>query len=208
MRLGILIPSAGTVKAQFALNLAQLTTVFMMVMPDDTECKLYMEIGSVIAANRDSLVDRALADDCTHLLFIDDDMGFDFKAVWKLLERDLPIVLCNYRMKNPPYPFLCKSLDMTELQTTWDTTGIEEINYGGFGLCLIKAEVFDKVHRPRFLPIYDIPSQGYSTEDYPFFKLCREAGYPIFVDHDASRMVTHHGSFVYSYNLKEFNLGA
>jgi hypothetical protein len=53
--------------------------------------------------------------------------------------------------------------------------------------------VLRKIDKPRFLAKWVPQLQEYTTEDKPFFDNVRAAGYQVYLDHDASKMLTHWG---------------
>jgi hypothetical protein len=165
----------------------------------------FYAVGSQIPTNREYLVNRALEEDCTHILFIDDDMTWDAKAFELLSRRRHPIVGVNYRVRLPPGRFTAIHLTEpgvtgTQIKTTKEATGLVPAKYMGFGLCLIEARVFKAVERPWFLQFWE--NGQYSTEDLPFFNKAREAGFIAYVDQDASKYVGHIGSCDYRWHTE------
>jgi hypothetical protein len=98
--------------------------------------------GSGISANRERLVVDALNTECTHILFIDDDMGFTPNALHILASRRQKIVGCNYPMRGTTPTFTALALDKkTRIYTGKESTGLEPCFYTGFGFCLIERSV-------------------------------------------------------------------
>ncbi len=158
-----------------------------------------MVIGAGINQNRENMVDEFLEKkDMTHLLFIDDDMGFQPDCLNIALARQLPIVVGNYRRKVAPYTFL--SYDNGAIVTRETSVSLEKCHFGGFGFCLIERQVLEAIQRPRFLAYYIPELKTYTTEDLPFFENCHKAGFDSFVDHDVSKKIWHNGSFPFHYN--------
>lgn len=206
-------PSLGTPKNDFAFSLARLVAYFaqVRVFPEVAEQAVdVMTIeGSGISSQREDLCRDALAKpDMTHLLWIDEDMGFTPDCLHILARRRQPIVGANYRMRVPPADFTALKLDKSErIQTTDGVSGLEEAYYTGFGFCLIERKVLEAVPQPRF-PIWYNPDTGrYTTEDHPFFVAAREKGFPCYVDHDASKRVWHKGGMSYCWNEDYSALG-
>ena len=157
--------------------------------------------GSMINQARDDLCDSMLEAGLSHILFIDDDMGFTPDAFLSLVSRKLPIVGCNYRMKTPPCPFTCRAADGSAwIETKEDSTGVEPVQFMGFGFCLIERRVIEAVEKPRFLGGYNVQLSKYSTEDGPFMVRAAEKGFIPMVDHDASKFVYHIGRYCYSWD--------
>ncbi len=198
MRFDLIIgtASSGNCKAQFAYSLARLAMYFsrVAVYPEIEEQSvefLSME-GTGVGENREKIVRKFLSTDATHLLFIDDDMGFNPDVLHTLASRRQPIVGCNYRRKVPPAEFL--AYRGGEIKTTKESTGIEPVDFLGFGFCLLHRVALEEVQEPRFLHYFE--GGQYSTEDSAFFKKCP---YVPFVDHDASKKVWHVGNLTFNW---------
>lgn len=160
--------------------------------------------GSGISANRERLVVDALETDVTHILFIDEDMGFAPNALHVLAEKKLPLVGCNYKIRVKGKGFTALAFDKkARIVTNKESSGIEKCYYTGFGFCLIEREVFEKVARPWFLIGYNTDIGLYTTEDAGFARQLKDAGITWYVDHDASKLVWHVGN--YNYSWKEQN---
>ena len=79
-------------------------------------------VGSGISSVRETLCRDFLEGDYTHLLFIDEDTGFEPQCLHYMLSRKLPIVGCNYRMRIPGGRFVAEG-DGYIVQTKADSTG-------------------------------------------------------------------------------------
>lgn len=206
-RVMVCMPSTGFIRSATAFSLARLVTYFAQcrVFPEVAEQSIDFRLleGSGISSGRESLVEDALSrPDTTHVLFIDEDMGFNQDVLHTMARRRHPIVCANYRMRVPPSEFTALRIDKTgRMETSAQTSGLEEAYYAGFGFALIAREVFEKVEMPRF-PIEWVPeAKSYTTEDHPFFRRAREAGFPCWIDHDASRGVYHVGNMLYRWDM-------
>jgi len=204
MNVVVAIPSYGQTKNVFAISLAKLVAYFTQhrVDPESPEQAMdfAMREGSGVGSNRDYLIDQALAKPgMTHVLFIDEDMMFKPHTLHVLASRRLPIVGCNYRMRTPPAEFTALATGCERrVETTLESTGVEECVVLGFGFCLIERQVFEALPRPRFLAFY--ADDHYSTEDTPFFLNARKEGFVAHVDHDASKLIAHRGDMTYHWN--------
>jgi len=157
--------------------------------------------GSMIHQAREDFMDQMLKGDYTHLLFIDEDMGFREETLPIMLSRKYPIVGCNYRIKVPPCLFTARTADgQSDLKTTAETTGLEETLWMGFGFCLIERQVVEATKAPRFLGGYNHTKHKYATEDAPFFLQARKLGFIPMVDQDASKLIYHCGNWSYSWD--------
>lgn len=148
--------------------------------------------GFSVETARAMLTEQALLAEprATHLLWIDDDMGFPADALARLMAHDLPIVggLCHNR--RPPYaPVLMRKHD-----PVW---GFNEESYGfmfdyipgellevdatGGAFILVRREVFDAVEAKFGKRSWWLP-EGDRSEDISFMERVRACGYKIFVD--------------------------
>jgi len=204
MNVVVAIPSYGQTKNVFAISLAKMVAYFAQHRVDPAFSDQAMDFdvreGSGVGSNRDWLIDRALEKPgMTHVLFIDEDMAFEPHTLHVLASRKLPIVGCNYRMRHPPAEFTALALNAEgRIDTTTESTGVEECLVMGFGFSLIERKVFEALPRPRFLAFY--ADDHYSTEDTPFFLNARKEGFVAHVDHDASKLIAHRGDVTYRWN--------
>lgn len=92
---------------------------------------------------RNTLAKRFLDTDCTHLLFIDSDIGNNPEQIRALLDRDLPVVCGLYAKKEVgPAQWVINAIEGKEKP---DETGLIEIKKAGTGFVLIAREVFQKM---------------------------------------------------------------
>lgn len=200
IRLVIAIPTAGMVRMGFAYSLAgmvaSLATRRVPTVPEaQIDVKLDVVESSNWITNREQLAKRALDANMTHLMFLDDDMTFEPTLLETMLGRRHDVVCTNYLIKTiPATDFVAVGLDGKRVPTMKDSTGIVPIAYSGFGASVFSTEVFRKVPQPWFQPDFDLVTSSYTTEDNPFYRKAREAGYTIYLDHDASKQIAHVGS--------------
>lgn len=209
IKIGICIPTAGLLRAEMVASLYKVIRLLdqKTLWPEAKEQShmFFCRVGSGISTNREAMVKKAIDNDCTHVLFIDDDMTFEARAVELMARRRQKIVGCNYRRRLPPADFTALHLAEPRGSRGWvktekDSTGLEPVDYMGFGLSLIETEVFKKTPLPWFLNAY---KEGvYTTEDLPFFYHAREAGFIAYVDQDASKYVGHVGSCDYRWHTE------
>jgi hypothetical protein len=199
IRLTIAIPTAGMVRMGFAYSLAGLISKLaaqgVPTRPESSmSVKLDVNESSVIHSNRELLVRRALDEGQTHLLFLDDDMVFEPTILDVLFSRRQPIVAVNYLIKTEPPIFVAVALDGSRrIVTSETTTGLIPVAYTGFGVSLFEVRVFKETPQPWFLPEFSPKDNCYTTEDNPCFARLRAAGFPVYVDQDASKLVSHVG---------------
>lgn len=198
------MPTSGQCKTWFATSLAGLMSAATQqsFWPEGStaQMSLFVQESSVIYSNRATLVARALQDNATHILFLDDDMIFTPKAVSSVISRNKDVVITNYPMKVfPIQPTVVTKDDKGALHITEDSTGIEEVFFGGFGLSLFNTEVFKTIPEPWFLPLWLENKKAYTTEDIPFFIKLKEHGFKVWCDLDASKELGHIGTYTWSW---------
>jgi hypothetical protein len=209
VKIGICIPTAGFIRAETFSSFYKVIRLLneKKLWPEAKEQShvLLVQVGSGISTNREGMVKRAIEAECTHVLFIDDDMIFDGKAFELLARRRQPIVGCNYRRRLPPADFTALHLAEPRGSKGWvktekESTGLEPVDFMGFGLSLIETRVFKETPTPWFLNAYK--DGTYTTEDLPFFFHAREAGFIAYVDQDASKYIGHIGSCDYRWHTE------
>ena len=198
----ILIPTAGTVKMGFAYSLAGLVGYCAAKgVPSCGEAaasiKIDVEESSVIHANRERLVRKAIHEGRSHILFLDDDMVFEPNILDIMLGRRQEVVVVNYMIKSEPEEhteWVAVGLDGKRIATRAELTGLLPIHASGFGVSLFDLEAFKRTPQPWFEPRFIPEQSSYTTEDYPCYERLRAAGATIYLDHDASKMVSHLGT--------------
>lgn len=200
----ICIPSSGQCRTQFAVSLSGLVGYFSgnLIDPGTKEqglCIVNVE-SSCISDNRERLVMNAIAQGATHVCFIDDDMAFEADTLHVIARRGLPIVGTNYPFRIAQGGFTALNLNQQDrIVTDESSKGLQEVNYTGFGFCLIDIEVFKAVPQPWFQTYWHPEMMRYSTEDQPFAEKCRQAGFRWYCDHDASKKLKHVGIYEFTY---------
>jgi len=200
IKLVVCVPSSGRNHFAFTFALASLMARLaggIASRPDaHLEVTLDGQMSSCIHSNREALVRRAIDTERTHLLFLDDDMGFDPRVADILLGRRHPVVACNYLIKEQDDKdprFVAVAPNGRRVVTKADSTGLQEITYSGFGVSLFEVRAFAATPQPWFQPTWVPEAQSYTTEDNPCFTKLRAHGFPALLDHDASKLVTHWG---------------
>ena len=198
IKVSIAVPTAGTVPMSFAFSLSALvgyTAANRVPSMPGAEAELQINVveSSNWITNREQLARHAIDEGYTHLLFLDDDMTFHPSILSTLLGRRQPIVVTNYLIKTDAPEFVAVDLAGNRIPTTEQSTGLQPIAYSGFGASLFEVEVFKRTAQPWFLPDFDAAQSSYTTEDNPFFRRAREAGFKVLLDHDASKLLGHVG---------------
>ena len=202
MKLHICIPSGDLVCADFMMSVTNMVMYLYQnrLTDGDVSLRIVNRRSSLIVDSREQLVEQALLAGATHIMFIDSDMNFPEDALHRLFSRNEPFVAANYVQRClPTRPNAVGMLDAPK-HTDDDSTGIEEVKSVGFGLCLIRAEVFDAMPRPWFDTYWYTSDKGNRLiigEDVYFCHKAAHAGYKTYIDHDLSKMVTHIGTMEY-----------
>lgn len=202
------IPTAGMVPMPFAYSLATMLSYtaakgIRTIQEADTNVTMQIVESSNWIENREQLAEHAIAAGMTHLMFLDDDMSFEPQVLETLLGRRQDIVVTNYLIKTENWQtdpqWVAVDLNDKRVPVSDGRTGLQPIAYSGFGVSIIATDVFKRMPRPMFMPDYDAEAKKYTTEDNPFFRKARESGFTVYLDHDASRMVAHHGKAVWGW---------
>lgn len=157
----------------------------MMDKPEGT--LIQFSHGQSPAQNRNAIIRAALLNECTHILFIDDDMIVPANLLTALMKHDKDVVSGLYLMRNYPHQPIafdeafpsgkCKYMFLTD-----DKRGLIPIVNCGFGAVLVKIEVFKKLQDP-WVTLGEIEKDGW-CDDIAFFNKVREAGFELYCDFD------------------------
>lgn len=144
--------------------------------------------ASLLPKHRRMTLQGAIAAGATHALCLDDDMVFPADTAERLAQHGLPFVGVNYQTKKGTPSAITAD---EEHISSKGKTGIEQVGYIGFGVVFIDLEYLQKVPLPWFGVPWVPSRQSEIGEDYVFCLQWREAGFPIYVDHDLSQEVQH-----------------
>jgi hypothetical protein len=197
IKLVIGIPTTGLVSMGFAYSLCGMTSFIaagkIRSRPESAiEVSLDVQESSVIHTNREQIVSRAIERKATHLLFLDHDMVFEPQIIDVLLGRRQAVVCTNYLIKSEKPEFVAVGLDGNRVPTREDSTGLVPIAYSGFGVSLFEVAAFQRTPQPWFMPEFVASANQYTTEDNPCYRRLREAGSEVYLDQDASKLVSGH----------------
>lgn len=153
--------------------------------------------GQSPARNRNIMIEQALLNNCTHVLFIDDDTAPPPDILIKLLAHDKHIVTGLYLMRSFPHrPIIFESADeqgrCAHQFLTNGMQGLVPIVAAGLGAVLIHTDVF-KVMRHleldkdqhgnenRWIRLGELESDHW-CDDIGFFRRVKEAGFQPYCD--------------------------
>lgn len=164
---------------------------------------------SNIAGGRQARVKEALASDCTHILFLDDDMVFYKDLVHKILAEVNKLTMqgiekvamaVNYCKRHfSELHYTAKDLDGNFMNSK-GKAGVEEASACGLGIFFMRLDDLRDIPLPHF-EIMWLPDKGeHLGEDYYFIRKIREHGVRLFIDNDISQNIGHAGNAIYWYS--------
>lgn len=138
--------------------------------------------GTLIAGQRNDLVERALDRGAAWVLFIDDDHLIPPDGLARLLSWDGPAVVGGlYTTRLPPYKVTAHRNFRPLSPEEADTDGLVSIDAIGMGFTLIHRRAFEAVERPWFRLGQHTDGQELG-EDVYFTRAVRAAGLDVAVD--------------------------
>ncbi len=147
-----------------------------------------------IVSNRTWLVNEAIKNGGTHILFVDSDMIFPDDTIPRLLAHKKEIVGVKYAKREFPIKVLCEPMDKDS------ETEIFKVRYAGTGLMLIDLSIFTDEKNKLGSPWFNFgrDSQGALAmgEDVWFCNTARDAGHDIWVD--PTLQIGHIGEFIFN----------
>lgn len=191
MNILIAVPSARNWHVKFGHHACEL---MYFLGSQNIETSIVTLQYPLISISRQNALESAIEREATHLLFLDDDMTFPVKTVEFLISRNEDCVLTNYARKSGKIKTNTVNLEGDNYVYSTGKTGIEEVSFGGLGVSLIKTSCFKDIPKPHFEILWNDEKQSYDGEDYYFFKKLKDNGTKIYVDHDASNLITHAGT--------------
>lgn len=207
IKLGVCIPTRDTWKANFGQSLAMNMAAVWSLLPQGTELgvKTFNKTqSSIVHTARNDLVREALESECTHILFLDDDMMFPMNTFAAMLNADKDIIAANCVTKEFPPRTTANKIGGGKVYTTRKATGLEEVESVGTAVMMTKREVFEALEKPYFDNEWiDAEENKFTGEDRYFCHKAREAGFKIWIDHDLSKEVKHIGEWFYSHGMTE-----
>ena len=133
--------------------------------------------GFNTAENRTWLVSQASKQDCTHILFLDDDMIYEEDTLDRLLSYDKDIIGATYA--NRRGDGVVTGFRKDEKQHQRKPFKVAAL---GGGCMLVKLSVFEKIEKPWFW--YDVANEGFvvMSNDWWFCGKAYDAKFDIWVD--------------------------
>lgn len=181
---------------------------------------------ALITQARNNCVSNFLNSDCTHMLFIDSDIGFEPEAIFRLINKDVPLCLTPYPVKgygkNNELQFIMHFKKEETIRIEED--GFIEVEAGPTGFMMMKRELFDTLIEMypnkktfnrqlidaeitsmdknwyTFFECTQDPDSGYLGEDISFCKLWTKINGKIYADIKTS--LIHFGAHVFEGSLE------
>jgi GT2 family glycosyltransferase len=161
-----------------------MSCLFRAISELGKQTKVRIEIlkGFYVHNYREEIVQRALTNGATHVMFIDSDMTFLPDAIPTLLSRRKDIIGAPYVMKTPPHHNIVKQLVDGQIKG-WGyemPAGPFKCLSVGTGFMLVDTEVFKRTEPPYFR----IEQEGSVMigEDVAFCRRVAEAGFETWCD--------------------------
>lgn len=159
--------------------------------------------GGNVAIARNNLTWQFIQTDCTHLLFIDNDLIFTPEQVERITSHDVPIVGGMYPLKGEGELELCGN-GFVDRESPIQADGLQQLRFIGTGFMLIRRDVIAKMiaaDRREIEYQTDAPPHGtrwdlwrmgvrktddarrrYLTEDWFFCQRANELGFTVWAD--------------------------
>lgn len=210
IRLVICVPSTNSWEAQFGMSLVFLTNYLASHgIVEGKECSfmVHNKRGSILANMRQSMVEEAIKNHATHLLFIDSDQTFPRDLFHRLMKHKKQVVAANIATKTIPSSPTARlegngSLGIP-LETTLDSPELQEVWRVGTGIMLIDLNVFKRegMAGPWFTQRWNEETNAYVGEDWAFCEELHKSGVKLYVDHRVSLEVGHLGTLNFGHDL-------
>lgn len=188
----------GKVNVSYACALAD-TCLYLGSLGIQTVIRIHTS-GSLLVRERNDLVKAFLASDCTHVLMIDSDIGWNPQDVQRLINADENFVASLYPARGGDKCFLFRGVYGENKKMDVSEKGLLEMEYIPAGFMLLKRNVLEKMieHFPElhYLPkdaslhhteghcLFDteVWEGEFWGEDYVFCRRARQAGFRIWID--------------------------
>ena len=172
MKVLIAMPTARYIETSTFLS------IYNLKKPKGVKTSFIAVEGYSVDTSRNVLVKEAKSMGADYILWVDSDMILPKDALVRLLSHGKDIVTGAYAFKDiNSQDLIAFSADNKRMNYA-DINGLTEVGGIGFGCCLTKTEIFDKIDFPYF-----VFGEDYG-EDIYFCKKAREKGLKIYLDPD------------------------
>lgn len=198
--IGIMLPMGGDhVDGEFCHDFA-LALAYHAAVHDDV-VNLHFRQGTILSEQRQELLKIAVENGADYCVFLDTDMRFPKDVISRLVDHDLPVVAANCVKRRRPVCFTAREEDPSDpskLRGVWtgpETSGLQRVAVVGTAVMAIKAETLGKLEYPWFDQPFMPDQDSYVGEDLFFCGRLKQAGVPLYIDHDLSKEITHLGKY-------------
>ncbi len=182
----------GLVDINYAFSLAQ--TLHHLAMNNISSSIVIRQSGSLIISERNNLLWHFYNSDCSHMLCIDADIGWDYKDVLRWLEMDKELIAGCYLAKGDK-GFLFRPITYEHIDIEKD--GLILAKAVPFGFVMLSRECLSNMieaHRDLYYKSIDGKDEGYGLfntcvkdqqfwgEDYSFCLRAWDAGVQLWID--------------------------
>lgn len=168
VKLFIALPTRGTCSIQFASSMA--LSVAML-----TACGVDVNIlenknGTPIDFNRNNLLARFMNTDCTHIWFVDDDMGWNPDAIVKMIQQDKEFIAGAGPLKKDGEPLFAVKHETNADETPVVVNGLIPCSHVGGAFVLMKREAITRmmINYPGLRCEAVDPQNGYSLYQFEY----------------------------------------
>lgn len=191
VRLAVCMPTREQMHSRCAFSLYNLG---QHLSEAGIEHRLFLSPGTLIANQRHELVKAAQEWSATHVMFIDSDIVFESSHVIDLIDFNEPVVGAAYSKRvDPIITTAWHRIDdwNTHVRLLEQTHSHIQVDAMALGFCLIDIRVFDSLELPWF--ILGFSHGQYTGEDIEFFRKCKQANIPVWLDVKTSLEIGHLG---------------
>lgn len=186
MKITIGICSGGSIRVE---TVTSLVSNMINLAQKDMAPNLLFQVGGYVDVNRNKIVEEALKQETTHLMFIDADMIFPEDGIYRLLQHKKDIVGANYNMRLDPTSgeYSGPTVKMMEKGKPVSIVkeGLPKDLFKCYaiatGFMMIDMNVFKKLKMPYFDAFQD-EDGTHHTEDVDFCRKVNEAGMEVWCD--------------------------
>ena len=147
---------------------------------------LIIKTNGPIDTLRNDIIEKAMAERCTHVLMLDIDQVYPVDTIPKLLSHNVSVVNAMVPRRYPPFDPIMLQLTSEGYKPMgygdWEDGELVEVDDTGTGCILYNLEVFKKIPYPWF-EFKKHPETGLVIgEDVGLCQKLQAAGYKIYVD--------------------------
>lgn len=174
----------GAITAEFVRQAGFIPYMLGLVKPQNSY--LVTMHGQSPAEARNAIAKMAIANNFTHVFFMDDDMAIPPDTLLNLLAHDKDMITGLYLMRKYPHYPVAFNREAgggyhEHLSLTPHLGNLQEVTNAGLGCALIKTEVFEKMGDKEWFTLGQIKKDGWS-DDIDFFNRARALGYKLYLD--------------------------